>query len=115
MRGNRYKLQRNEKELREIEKDLAEYLNVPFVRCGYDGVNSHKYKDKDEIKHRKKEAKETGLWNLCDYVINYEKYRTLDDYNADEGGYDGEVHELLYLKGNGNYIVITECEEEMER
>ena len=35
-----------------------------------------------------------------------------EDYEADdEGGYDGEVYELLYLKGNGNYIVITECAE----
>lgn len=23
------------------------------------------------------------------------------------GGYDGEVHELHYLIGNGNYIVVT--------
>ena len=41
----------------------------------------------------------------------YEKYATLEDYNMNDGGYDGEVYELLYLKGNGNYIVITECAE----
>ena len=36
---------------------------------------------------------------------------TLEDYNMNDGGYDGEVYELLYLKGNGNYIVITDCAE----
>lgn len=111
MIGNRYELKRNEKELREIEKDLAKYLKVPFVRCSYDDVNSHKYKDKHEVEYRKKEAKEFGLWGMCDYIINYEKYETLEDYNMNDGGYDGEVYELLYLKGNGNYIVITGCAE----
>lgn len=111
MIGNRYELKRNEKELREIEKDLAEHLKVPFVRCSYDDVNSHKYKDKHEVEYRKKEAKEFGLWSMCDYIINYEKYETLEDYNMNDGGYDGEVYELLYLKGNGNYIVITGCAE----
>lgn len=111
MIGNRYELKRNKKELREIEKDLAEYLKVPFVRCSYDDVNSHKYKDKHEVEYRKKEAKEFGLWGMCDYIINYEKYETLEDYNMNDGGYDGEVYELLYLKGNGNYIVITDCAE----
>lgn len=111
MVGNRYELKKGGEELREIERDLAKYLKVPFVRCSYDGVNSHKYKDADEIKHRKKEAKETGLWDMCDFIINYEKYNTLEDYSKNNGGYDGEVYELLYLKGNGNYIVITGCPE----
>ena len=57
MIGNRYELKRNEKELLEIEKDLAEYLKVPFVKCSYDSVNSHKYKDKHEIEYRKKRRK----------------------------------------------------------
>ena len=112
MIGNRYELKRNEKELLEIEKDLAEYLKVPFVKCSYDSVNSHKYKDKQEVEYRKKEAKETGLWDICDFIINYEKYETKEDYESNEGGYDGEVYELLYLKGNGGYIVITGCTEQ---
>lgn len=61
MIGNKYELKRNEKELLEIEKDLAKYLSVPFVKCSYDCVNSHKYKDKQEVDHRKQEAKETVL------------------------------------------------------
>lgn len=32
MIGNRYELKQNEKELLEIEKDLAEYLKVPFCK-----------------------------------------------------------------------------------
>lgn len=36
MIGNRYELKRNEKELLEIERDLAKYFGVPFVRCSYD-------------------------------------------------------------------------------
>ena len=110
MIGNRYTLN-DEKELLEIEKDLADYLKVPYVRCSYDCINSHKYKDKHEVEYRKKEAKMTGLWHMCDYIINYEKYKTKEDYMSDTWGYDGEVHELLYLKGNGNYIVITDCAE----
>ena len=46
MIGNKYELKRNEKELLEIEKDLAKYLSIPFVKCSYDCVNSHKHKDK---------------------------------------------------------------------
>ena len=111
MIGNKYDLKRNEKELLEIEKDLAKYLSVPFVKCSYDCVNSHKYKDKQEVDHRKQEAKETGFWDMCDFVINYEKYETKEDYETNDGGYDGEVYELLYLKGNGPYIVITGCSE----
>ncbi len=111
MIGNKYELKRNEKELLEIEKDLAKYLSVPFVKCSYDCVNSHKYKDKQEVDHRKQEAKETGFWDMCDFVINYEKYETKEDYETNDGGYDGEVYELLYLKGNGPYIVITGCSE----
>ena len=74
-------------------------------------VNSHKYKDANEVKYRKKEAKKTGLWNMCDFIINYEKCKTKEEYDAQDGGYDGEIYELLYLKGNGNYIVITGCAE----
>lgn len=111
MIGNRYELKKDEAELKEIENDLAKYLNVPFVKCSYDNVNSHKYKDKNEIGYRNKEAMETGLYDMCDYIINYEKYNTLDGYKQNNGGYDGEVYELLYLKGNGNYIVITNIAE----
>lgn len=110
MKLNRYFLHRNESELREIEKDLAEYLGVPFVRCSYDAINSHKYKNKDEIAYRKQEVKSIGdedMTSILDYIINYEKYETKEDYDIHGGGYDGEVYELLYLKGNGNYIVIT--------
>ena len=110
MELNRYFLHRNESELREIEKDLSEYLNVPFVRCSYDAVNSHKYKDKNEIAHRKEEVKsirDEHMTSILDYIINYEKYETKEEYDLHDGGFDGEVYELLYLKGNGNYIVIT--------
>lgn len=44
MIGNKYELKRNEKELLEIEKDLAKHLKVPFVKCSYDGVNSLDWK-----------------------------------------------------------------------
>ena len=111
MIGNRYELKKDEAELKEIENDLAKYLNVPFVKCSYDNVNSHKYKDKNEIEYRNKEAMETGLYDSSDLIINYEKYNTLDGYKQNNGGYDGEVYELLYLKGNGNYIVITNIAE----
>ena len=111
MVGNRYTIRKDEGELLQIEKDLSAYLGVPYVKCSYDAVNSHNYKDKSKIAHRKRVAKESGLWNMCDFIINYEKYETKEDYEADDGGYDGEVYELLYLKGNGNYIVITECAE----
>ena len=110
MVSNRYFLHRNESELREIEKDLAKYLNVPFVRCGYDAANSHKYKEKSEIAYRREEVKsleDENMTSILDYIINYEKYETKEDYDEHGGGYDGEVYELLYLKGNGNYIVIT--------
>lgn len=110
---NRYFLHRDESELREIEKDLAKYLDVPFVRCSYDGVNSHKHKDKEEIAWRRGEVRETKheqMTYLLDYVINYEKYKTKEDYDENNGSYDGDVCEVLYLKGNGNYIVITEVE-----
>ena len=48
MIGNRYELKHG-KELLEIEKDLAKYLGVSSVKCSYDSVNSHKYRDKHEI------------------------------------------------------------------
>lgn len=110
MEFKRYFLHEDESELREIEKDLALYLQVPFVRCDYDSVNSHKCQDKDEIIFRNREVKGVGnkdMTSILDYIINYEKYETKEDYEKQEGGYDGEVYELLYLKGNGNYIVIT--------
>ena len=52
MIGNRYELKKDEAELKDIENDLAKYLNVPLVKCSYDNVNSHKYKDKNEIEYR---------------------------------------------------------------
>ena len=81
MIGNRYELKRNEKELLEIEKDLAEYLKVPFVKCSYDGINSHKYKDKHEVEHRKKEAKETGLWDIWK-IMNQVKVVMMERYTS---------------------------------
>ena len=112
MIGNRYELKENEKELLEIEKDLAKYLGVPFVKCSYDAGNSHLYQDEHEVNYRRKEAGISKLWSMCDYIINYEKYKTKEKYNENNGGYDGEVYELLYLMGNGNYIVITDCSED---
>ena len=105
----RYLLKRNEMELKEIEKDLAEYLGCPFVRCAYDCVNSHKYQDKEEMKYRKESVEDAYDTTILDYIINYEIYSTKESYetyNNGNGGDDGRVHELYYLKGNGNYIVI---------
>ena len=53
MVGNRYTIRKDEGELLQIEKDLAAYLGVPYVKCSYDAVNSHNYKDKSEIAHRR--------------------------------------------------------------
>ena len=94
--GRHYDIDRKESELREIETDLERVLDC-FVRCAYDCTWSHKHKA---------EKRED-----LDYIINYELYETLEDKStcADgNGGFDGEVHELFYLKGNGKYIVITE-------
>ena len=47
---------------------------------------------------------------MLDYIINYEIYSTKEDYdtcNDGNGGDDGQVHELYYLKGKGRYIVIV--------
>lgn len=110
MKLNRYLLKRNEAELKDIEKDLAEHLGVPFVKCSYDCVNSHKYQDKDEIKYRRKNVEDADDTMMLDYIINYEIYSTKEDYdtcNDGNGGDDGEVYELYYLKGNGKYIVIV--------
>lgn len=41
----RYLLEDHEAEFKQIEKDLAKYLGVPFVKCSYDQVNSHKHQD----------------------------------------------------------------------
>ena len=86
MLGNHYTLQEDEHELKEVERDLAAYLNVPFVKCEYDAVNSHKYQDKHEVKYREICAKETECWDACDYIINYELYKTKEDYNENGGG-----------------------------
>lgn len=43
MVGNRYAIRKDEGELLQIEKDLAAYLGVPYVKCSYDAVNSHNY------------------------------------------------------------------------
>ena len=91
-----YILTDNEEELRQIERDLEEKLGC-FVKCGYDSCWSHKYQE---------EQREDA-----DYIINYELYLTAEDKKTEgngNGGVDGEVHELFYLKGNGDYIVITE-------
>lgn len=112
MVGRYYQLEDNESEIKEIEKDLAAYINVPFVKCSYDSIYSHKHMQKEEVKYRKKMGEENGFWFMCDYIINYEKYKTKEDYEANNGGYDGEVYELNYLKGNGNYIVITGADED---
>ena len=110
MELKRYLLKRNESELREIEKDLAEYLGVPFVKCSYDCVNSHKYQNIEEMKYRKGNVEDADDTTMLDYIINYEIYSTREDYdtcNYGNGGDDGEVHELYYLKGNGKYIVVV--------
>lgn len=110
MELKRYLLKRNETELREIEKDLAEYLGVPFVKCSYDCVNSHKYQNNEEMKYRKENVEDADDTTMLDYIINYEIYSTKEDYdtcNYGNGGDDGKVHELYYLKGNGKYIVIV--------
>lgn len=104
---NRYMLKEDERELKEIEQDLALALGVPFVRCGYDAVNSHKYRDAEELKYRMKNCNNINDTYNLDYVINYELYRTKEDYDNHNGGFDGEVHELHYFKGNGNYIIIV--------
>ena len=92
--GRRYELKRDESELKKIEKDLAQYLGVPFVRCAYDCVYSHKYRDKNEEKIRK----EMG----DDYIINYEIFDSKEDYEDNYAcGIDGEVNEIYYLLCNG--------------
>lgn len=103
----RYLLNENEAELREIEKDLAEYLDVPFVRCSYDCINSHKYQDEEEISYRRTQIEIADDTTMLDYIINYEIYSTEEDYEDNCGGDDGEVYELHYLEGNGKYIVIV--------
>ena len=96
--GKRYytghgKAVNRERELRSIEMDLEDIFGC-YVKCAYDPIWSHRHK---EEKRR------------MDYIINYELYETKEDRDDKfKGGMDGEVHELYYLKGNGNYIVITE-------
>lgn len=106
---DRYLLKRDESELMEIEKNLAKELDVPYVRCSYDAINSHKYQEKEEMKSRRKivyEDNNGDLTAILDYVINYEIYEDKESYDDNRGGEDGEVYELHYLKGNGEYIVI---------
>lgn len=94
--GERYETDRKESELRKLEEDLEKALGC-FVKCAYDYTWSHK--------HKEEKMEDT------DYIINYELYETLEDKETEadgNGGYDGEVHEIFYLKGNGKYIVITE-------
>lgn len=98
--GLRYYTDDQESELRKIEDALRYYLfgEHIWVKCAYDQVWSHKYQSEEE--HRE-----------SDFVINYELYETEKDRDTERnglGGFDGEVHELFYLKGNGDYIVITE-------
>lgn len=98
MIGRYYQLEDDEAEIKEIEKDLAAYINVPFVKCSYDSIYSHKHIQKEEAKYRKRMGEENGFWFMCDYIINYEKYKTKEDYEANNGGYDGEVYEHHYFK-----------------
>ena len=103
MIGNRYKLHEDESELLAIEKDLAKYLNVPYVKCTYDIVHSHKYFDVEELISRIETANETDCWDLCDYVINFAIYYSKKSYESGKGN----IYELLYLTGNADYIVVT--------
>lgn len=94
--GERYDTDRRENELRKLETDLGKALGC-FVKCSYDFAWSHK--------HKEEKREDT------DFIINYELYETAEDKETEadgNGGFDGEVHELFYLKGNGQYIVITE-------
>lgn len=110
MELNRYLLKADESELKEIERDLAEHLNVPYVRCSYDSINSHKHQLESEMNYRREFV---AMGNedytiLLDFIINYEIYDTFEEYCENNGGVDGEVYEMRYLKGNGNYIVILD-------
>ena len=82
MELKRYLLRRNEAELIEIEKDLSKHLNVPFVKCSYDCVNSHKHQNKEEMKYRKKNVEDEDDTTMLDYIINYEIYSTKEDYDT---------------------------------
>ena len=86
------------------------YCEVICGKCGALACNSKYYKNAFTISSLKENTKD-WIWDdklaMCDFIINYEKYETKEDYEAKAGGYDGEVYELRYLKGNGNYIVIT--------
>ena len=88
MELKRYLLKRNETELREIEKDLAEYLGVPFVKCSYDCVNSHKYQNNEEMKYRKENVEdadaESELYDDEDIDLDFEP----DDMILDNDGLD---------------------------
>ena len=73
MIGNRYELKENEKELLEIEKDLAKYLGVPFVKCSYDAGNSHLYQDEHEVNYRRKEAGQKKGERIMHYTTKQKK------------------------------------------
>ena len=97
----RYKTYEDEFELRCLETELAAELNVPYVRCEYDGNCSHKVSS-EELDYRRKE----GILDKNEYVINYEIYNTKEDRDRNEGGVDGEVHELIYAITKGTHISI---------
>ena len=104
----RFKPTDEETELRLIENLLKEKLGRPFVRCSYDCICSHKYKDTEEFNHRLKTAKETEMPELTDFIINYEIFNSQKEWAANNGGFDDEVHELKYLVDNAGYIVIVD-------
>lgn len=82
----------------ELEKELANELNVPYVRCSYCGDCSHLFST-DELEFRYT----NGFLNKGEYVINYEMYNTKEEYdNMYCGGFDGEVHELIYTIDEDN-------------
>ena len=97
----KFKIFEDETELINIENFLAKELEVPYVKCSYDIFCSHKSKENHELEYRKQE----GILEPNEYVINYELYETTEDYKDNEGGYDGDVYELIYTIEN-DYIVV---------
>lgn len=107
MVGRHYYIDNEESELKAIEKDLEEIYGC-YIKAGYDCAWSHKENLESERVARNEIASffDDCSCEILDWVINYELYQTLKDKNADVGGFDGEVYELHYLVGNGDYIVI---------
>ena len=99
----RFKIREDEFELRCLETELAAELEVPFVKCSYDGWLSHKYPDAEELNA----AREAGFLGKDEFIINYELYKTREERDSSKGGYDGEVHEIRYTVKNG-YITVKE-------